>query len=454
VNTNHTQKEEETKMSWGNDGYRPAATPGAERDRIADETNEKLNRLGWTDGQANVLRAAERQLRDGGIGVDIDVVGLSRLSTSVDWYLDLGVLKDDKRRKRLSPGRKNLMPDSALASAQTRLRNNLYKHSHVVGTLGSFRWVPDAAFLDWKEEHDRIVAEFYQVRNHWIDRYDELVADLEKDYREMAKETYDALSTRGSKDETQFTEEYSLAEFQEAVVEKARSKLPTPADMAREIHVIVQVATWMLPVEAARDALEAERIKALEQAEREERDYNLRESRARADLLEAEFRAAEMAADARRAEAQAKMELVQIQKEAEAKAIKEAKMEFAREAVQAMANPMDEILNGLRDRMYETVTRILDNVTKHNRVVGKQVTAIENMIALFRMLNSAGDDELAAKMEELSGAMQQTGPVTKRDTVAIMDALNKVASVSMTKAETLVLETSETDIGEFDAINI
>ena len=442
-------------MSWNDDGYRPSAKEGTARDLVAAQADHKMDMLGF-DGQTRVLAAAERQLRDGGIGVDLDVTGLSRLWTSVDFYLDLGVLQNDKRRKRLSPGRKNLLPDSKLASAQTRLRNNLYKYSHVVGILGGYRYIPDGAFLDWKERHDAIVAQFYAIRNDYIDRYDELVMALEEDYRAMAAETWDALKARGDAAEQQFTREYTLEEFQNAVVAKAMAKLPSPQDMAKEIHVVVRVATWMLPVEAAQDELERERLMAQQQAEEEKRRYWVREERERAEAMEEVWKAKSAEAKAKQAEAQAKQELteaelaqqqelIEVETQAKSESIRQAQLELAREAVLEMSNPLDEMLNGLRDRMYDTSRQVLSNVSKNGRVVGKQVEAITNMIGLFRMLNSAGDDQLEDKINELAEAMKIEGVETKRDTQAIMAALNGVASVAMEKAETVVDMTEWTE---------
>lgn len=448
-------------MTWNDDGYRPSAKEGTARDLVASKAGSKMSMFGF-DGQTRVLAAAERQLRDGGIGVDLDVTGLSRLWTSVDFYLDLGVLQNDMRRKRLSPGRKNLLPDSKLASAQTRLRNNLYKYSHVVGILGGYRYIPDDAFLEWKERHDAIVAEFYAIRNDYIDRYDELVEALEKDYREMAAETWDALIARGDAAEQRFTREYTKGQFQDAVVAKAMSKLPTPQEMAKEIHVVVRVATWMLPVEAAQDALERERILAQQQAEEEQRRYWVREERERAEAMEEIWKAKSLEAQAKQAEAQAKQELTQAELEAQqalieaevkakSESIRQAQLELARQSVLEMSNPLDEMLNGLRDRMYDSARSVLDNIRKNDRVVGKQVEAITNMVALFRMLNSAGDDELETKINNLADAMEVKGIETKRDTHAIMAALNGVAMVAMEKAETVIDMTEWT---EWEALDL
>jgi hypothetical protein len=73
------------------------------------------------------------------------------------------------------------------------------------------------------------------------------------------------------------------------------------------------------------------------------------------------------------------------------------------------------------------------------------------MVALFRMLNSAGDDELETKINNLADAMEVKGIETKRDTHAIMAALNGVAMVAMEKAETVIDMTEWT---EWEALDL
>jgi hypothetical protein len=142
--------------------------------------------------------------------------------------------------------------------------------------------------------------------------------------------------------------------------------------------------------------------------------------------------------------AKAAQHLVEVEKKAKSEAIRQAQLELARQAVLEMSNPLDEMLNGLRERMYQSTKTILANVQKHNRVVGKQVEAIQNMISLFRMLNSAGDAELESKIAGLAQALEVQGLGTKRDAGAIMSALNDVAGVAMTEASTIIDQTEYT----------
>ena len=422
-------------MAYGNDSKaRPHAQKGSKQQEVQSTAEQKAHALGWEGAEVSVLTAAERDLRDGGIGVDLDVVGLSMLGTSVDFYMDLGVLQGDTRRKRLSPGRKSLVPDNRLQSAQTRLRNNLYQYSHPLGVLGTYRYIPNGAFMEWKRRHDEIAADFYAARDDYVRRYDELVDDLVTDYRQMAAETYHALESRGDATEKGFTDRYSLSEFQQAVVNKVLSKCPTRHQLATELRIIIKVATWLLPVEAAADDLERERMRAEAQKSREERDHDARLHKAWTEEMEARAKAQAAENEARQEKARQAAELIRAETEAKAQAIRQAQLELAREAIADIANPLDEMLNGLRGRMYDSARAVLDNITKNGRVVGKQVEAITNMVALFKMLNAAGDDELEERINELAASLDIKGTDTKRDTGAIESALTAVADVAINQA--------------------
>jgi hypothetical protein len=172
-----------------------------------------------------------------------------------------------------------------------------------------------------------------------------------------------------------------------------------------------------------------------EQAEREARQFWVREERQHAEALEEVWKAKGEEAKVKQVKAQAAQHLVEVEKKAKSESIRQAQLELARQAVLEMSNPLDEMLNGLRERMYQSTHAILTNVQKHNRVVGKQVEAIQNMISLFRMLNSAGDSELESKITGLAAALEVQGIGTKRDAGAIMSALSDVAAVAMNKAE-------------------
>lgn len=435
---------------WGNEEWVPFAKDGSKAREIQREAQDRLGDLGY-GGNVRVLSAAERNIRDGGIGIDLDVHGLSPLWAKVDWYLDLGVLQGDKRRKRLSPGRKNLLPDAKLESAQTRLRNNLYKFSYRVTAIGNYRYVPNEAFLAWKEAHDAIVADFYATKQWCIDHYEELKLKLIDDYRDMATETWESIQSRGDPAEVRFTQSYTLWEFQDAVVAKALSKLPSPEEMEQDIHIVVNVATWMLPVEAMADELERQQLITEAQEEAEKHNHWLREERAASEAAEAKYMAAIEKAKTEKARAEAEADLIEFEKQEKMKAVRRAQLELARESVHEIVNPFDEMLNDLRAQMYKSTRDVLDNIAKHNRVVGKQVTAIQNMIGLFRMLDAAGDDELAHRIENLEKALDAPGLETKRDTGSIVDALNQVAMVAMEAGKAAA---EMTEYSEWDALNI
>lgn len=431
-----------------NDGNRRAALQGSRQEAAAGYANGKLNGMGY-NGEVAVLRAHERAMRDNGIALDIDVLGLSKLKTSVDWYLDLGVKTEDTRRRRISPGRKALVNDGRLESLQTQIRNRLYQYSHVVTALGSYRYMTDEAFEEWYPIYQEQVAAFEQVKDEIIADYDQHVASLEEDYREMARETYEALA--GREDGRQFRATYSMSEFQNAVVWQARSKLPTRNTIRDDIKVVVRVATWLLPVEEAEDELDRERARAEQHRLWTEQDQWGRQERAMTERLEAEAEAAREKAYQEGRVARDKADQEIARQAAKTKAIKKAQLELARQAVKEMESPFDEMLRRTREDMLAKVNRIAGNITKRGFVDGKQVEAIRNLVSLFKVINAAGDEELEDRMAELNNSLSVSGEDTKRDMISVRAALQNVATTCMTQAAA-VIETTTVD--EFALLDI
>jgi hypothetical protein len=71
-------------MSWNDDGYRPSAKEGTAQKSVQANLDSKMDVMRY-DGQTRVLAAAERRLKDGGIGVDLArSLGIKGLGTKRD----------------------------------------------------------------------------------------------------------------------------------------------------------------------------------------------------------------------------------------------------------------------------------------------------------------------------------------------------------------------------------
>lgn len=429
------------------------------KDTVRQDAMDRLQGLGL-DADVRVLDIQQRQLRDNGFLVDIDVCGVSQFYCAVDWHLDLGIPKGDERREshRLTPGRKCLVTDAGkFRSLETRVRANLDRYSFRIAMFGNYRYIPNTAFMEWHTKHQEIVAEFEIEKERLLDRYEDLVAEMQDAFRAMARETWLTLMSRQDEDTRAWVREHSITKFSDMVVARAMEKMPTVAQIDERLQIVLQpLATFLLADEQAAIELERERALTAAQELRMERDMFARQERAWTEKAEAESKAvqaesaarreaaaAEAAARARAANAEAEEQIRRAQ--AETAAIKAAQLEIARTAVKQMVNPFEEVIGDLRAQVYNTVTEVLDNIRHNGRVVGKTTEKIENLIALFALLHNPAvtpDAELESAIGALRSAMNVGGSGTKRSVSAIQAALTEVKYVAGNVVSDIAAETA------------
>jgi hypothetical protein len=388
-----------------------------------------------------VFHLQQEELRENGLLVDLSVHGVSQFYARVDWTLDLGIPSEDVRRERLTPGRKALIPDGKLKSLETRARRCLERHSLEIAAFGGYRYVPDTAFWDWKEQHDAIVQEWEDEIEAKCADWDNLVHQLEVDFSRMARETYLTLVGRRHTDDNGDIEEVldqypTMQSFVSAVVDKAKAKLPTRAEIRATCRIVVRPATFLLDHETEAMLLEAATLSAERQRKLDEANYWRRHDIAMAEEAEAKAKAAKQ--EQVQQEALLRVERIETERRERHKteALREAQLEMARESLAEMGSPFQQVIDGLRSQILQTTEELLANVRKHGRVLGKTNEKATNMIAMFRLLNAAGDNELEGKLNELQAELT-IGP-SLRDADAVINALQEVANVAMTSAEEVI----------------
>lgn len=388
-----------------------------------------------------VFHLQQRELRENGLLVDLSVHGVSQFYARVDWTLDLGIPKEDVRRERLTPGRKALIPDGKLKSLETRARRCLERHSLEIAAFGGYRYIPDTAFWDWKEQHDAIVQQWEDEIEAKCADWDNLLYQLETDFSKMARETYLTLlgrrHTESNGDVETVLDQYpTMQDFVSAVVGKAKSKLPTRAEIRATCRITVRPATFMLDHETEAMLLEAATLNVERQRKWDELNYWKRREQAEAQEAEAKAKSAEQ--EQIQQEALLRVERVETERRQRHKteALREAQLEMARESLAEMGSPFQQVIHGLRGQILQTTEELLTNVRKHGRVLGKTNEKATNMIAMFRLLNAAGDNELESKLTELQSELT-IGP-SLRDADAVIKALEDVATVAMASAEEVI----------------
>lgn len=431
---------------------------------VQAEAQERLRQLTGEDQRVRVLGLQQKALRDNGFLVDIDVTGVSMFYAKVDWRLDLGIPKNDERQRsgRISPGRKWLIDVRKFKSLETRIRKNLEKHSFKITAFGGYRYVPDTAFTEWYNDHTNICNEWERQKDELLASYDTHLYGLEIDFSKMARETWLTLVGRATTDAGagEFLDRYnrSVSDFIQAVVDAALKSVPSRQRIRDELHIHLRpMATFMLSSEQAAMEYETAKINAAKQQEWDSLNYWRRKEKAQAEAAEAEaatvveaerdkqllsYTQRNEAQRAARAKTDAEIERARITTEA----IRKEKTRIAREALADMAAPIEEIVNDLRGQILTTAGEITRNINRHGRVLGKTVQKVEGMVATFRLLNIAGDEELEQVLNSLESAMEVAGTNgTKRDVGSIEQALRSVNDVASTVAGEVIDETADAD---------
>lgn len=126
-----------------------------------------------------------------GVIIELTIRRYRGVSTA-DWSsLGLDTSIGETMGKYLLPSQKRLLPpklDAKLKTIETQARNNLSTHSFqcdMLGTKGKF--VPLAAYLDFKARNEALQKDFYSIRDDIADNYDDVVSTVRKDYEEFVR---------------------------------------------------------------------------------------------------------------------------------------------------------------------------------------------------------------------------------------------------------------------------
>jgi hypothetical protein len=387
---------------------------------------------------SNVMLDMET-MKSMGVLVDIDVCGTSLFTKRATWD-ELGIPKDDVRRKRLKRGRKDLIPQfyvGRLRSLETRFRQSLEKHSFILKGFRPYKWVPYTAYDAWKEEWDSLQAELAELKAEIIANMDTFRDDIANDWAAIARESWEAIEARRSPNAGGFvlmtTEGVfeTVDEFVDHVVERATAQLPTVEDIRGSLYVTYRNAMVITGADAEAEVLRRERLLTQREEERARQRRIWREQQAQQELLEIEE--------------QERRELARLriqQEQARLQAMHEAEMEHARQMVAETVSPFAEVIFQFRAQIAGDVAAIMKSIKKNGYVRGKVAERARGLLDAYRLLGAAaGDDDLENALVELQRRLGQrpTGEnAPKYDTDAVMGALEDIAEVAHSEIAGLV----------------
>jgi len=403
-------------------------------DTVRRQALANLVAMGFDGGEVEVLHANVKSLRDAGMLLDLDINGLTMFEARTSWQLDLGVSSRDARRvtKRLRIGRKNLLPDTRLASVAQRIRDNLLRYSQAIAVFPGYRYVPYSAFLTWWERHQELMKEWADYKAWIIENYNTLKADCRADYRKHARDTYAATPAIQAK--------YEQQAFVDLVVADALSHFPSKSRIESDLQISIKPpATFLLESEYQAELLKAQRLASQRrdeyEKERLEHDMWARQNKARAEKAEAEARAAGDLAKAAEIEAAERERIAKFQAEEEIRAIRQAQIEIAREVVKDTVNPLLQIVEDNRQRIYATLSGLQTNITRRGWVHGKEANAIRSLHEWFKLMNITSDTEMEQRLQALADSLQSvdTGG-GKYDADAVLSNIRQAIGTALSDA--------------------
>jgi len=367
-------------------------------------------------------------LRRQGILIDVDVHGVTMFSRRAT-MTGLGIPRSSVRGRTCTAGQTYLIPREVhgrLQSISRRMRGVLDKYAHDVAGFRPYRYLYYAAY-------DAFVARWNELAAEWDELKETILAHLDE-WREAylaaeaarAAEAWDAIlaangHANGHADDGRLVLNLrggaltfdSRDEFIAWMVDRARPLFPSRSDV--ESNLTAEYKTAVLMTAADLEA-ESERAAALR--------------RQAAEHHAAEVEAYERARLAR-SEAEIKME-----------AIRQAELEHAREQLQHIASPFEELFTNLRAWAYAEATEIAASVDKNGFLNPKVAERVNSLLEMFKMKDAVGDDDLRRQLEVLreraAATPRQTGrpgSVAPADAVALTDLRAALQDVLTTTRE-------------------
>jgi hypothetical protein len=390
------------------------ATKTATSRKFEERREQAAKTLGLDADSIGSVRIQLRQIRSLGILVDIDVRGTSMFQRAASWA-EWGIADQDIRHSRLSGGVKLLIPAlyvKRLRSLETRFRQTLETYSYnELKAFAPYRWIPFTAYKEWRAEWDRLQADLDGIKADILKNYDRFVDDLAGEFYKIGQGAWKDFSAHGYSAVKVGGKEYATeVEYARFVSDRAVSQMPTRQQI--KDGLLVDYRTALVSDEAD---LEAELLAA-------DRTSAARE-RIRAD-----------------AQRDAKAEAVADQEtRIRIAAMRQAEIEHARQRLQEMGSPLDEVVNALRGRILRSAQAMLESVQKSGFVRGKIAEQGAGLLEFFDLMSVGNDETLRNRLYELKSAIGPIGKERTKDTEdrnadAVRATLEQIISIAETEA--------------------
>jgi hypothetical protein len=394
-----------------------------------DERKQKAIQITGSEPQAAVRLQLE-QLRTEGILVDLNITGTGIFTKSTNW-LELGIPDwvGDKRTTQFTKGTKYLYPEEKVAkikSFESRLRQNLDKHSFDVTGFRPFRWLPYTAYQAWRSKHDEIVnqANAY-IQIELLDCHDQCLEYVAESFAKIAGAAW-LSATGGENEKGRRTQAYKYiqikdkakgnivldrAQFVQYIVDQAVALVPSVVDIMNKLRFDYTTALVYGQEDIAADEAKAQNIRANVYFEREKAQIKL---------------------DALREKTRKKAwdnQLQQRTKEEMLEAMRQAEYDHHREQLRETVSPFVEVYRQAIGQFINHAKDMLESIQKNKHVRGKVAERGRGLLDIYNLLvlPGMGDDRMMDYLKDLRALL---GPADEtRNTEAITAKLQDIIAL-------------------------
>lgn len=381
---------------------------------ITQNKQDAAEALAIEPAQIGTMRMELGVLRNRGLLITLDIRGTSIFATQTDWA-DLGIAGDDPRSKRLTRGRKYLIPESIVKqrrSIEVRARQLLERLTYEVRGFHPYRFLPFEAYEKFKENWERLLADDADFKSSLIASLDEYRDEAAADFGEIALASWSTLQATGNA--------YYYPDrdgFSDSIVARVLQKFPTASDIQSKLtmdyHVSMAFGVDTLAEQETRAKLTAEQ----------------------AQLEIARLRA-EAASEQETVRHEAEIHrLEEAERNARYDAIRQAEAEHYRQQLNESAGPLAEMFSDLRARLADAAVEMAESVEKSGFVRGKVAQRGRGLLEIFNLMSVTDDRDLKDALLKLNQAI---GPAAdnrgkdapERSTEEVKSALQKIVDLA------------------------
>jgi len=390
------------------------------KQKVSDMTGIAVDRLHCVKMELNTLR-------EQGILIDLNISGTRMFNKTATWA-ETGIQGvDDPRLASLTRGQKYLIPKEQverLASIEARMRQWLKRLSFQITGFSPYVWLPFTAYETWSEKWAELTGELVIVKGEIISMRDEYVDLLADQMMKVAEAAWRSITAQGYELAIVDHKPYDHAQFVAMVVSSAVAQMPSVEKIEKELKADYITGLVYGAEDVAQDRLNAEKIIADIQIERERQKSAMHQLHLQEKMVQEEY-------DFQHA----RIEMEKTEKELKIEAMMQAEAEHARQQLREIASPFQEVFSELRNRFAQDAEEMLAAIKKNGFVRGKTAERASGLVEMFDLLAVQDDFELRERLKALREAIGPMGAgrstsTHERNTDEVISILEEIKTLS------------------------